>query len=151
MLFQIPKWSLWNIWRSQKWNLLHSVIFHKWKYWILFFIFFSLDSEECSNIGGTNGGSCAEGFGVCCISNFTLKGQMNTVTFNTAPFHSHSWMRQFEFRELHLLRGFESGIGSLSSSNLSRKFKHLRHPARLQHLCHQWSQYHHSRQHRAPE
>ena len=23
-------------------------------------------SEECSNKGGTNGGSCASGFGVCC-------------------------------------------------------------------------------------
>jgi len=25
-------------------------------------------AEECSNIGGTNEGSCASGFGVCCIS-----------------------------------------------------------------------------------
>merc|ERR1712141_484280 len=24
-------------------------------------------SEECSNKGGTNGGSCASGFGVCCV------------------------------------------------------------------------------------
>ena len=24
-------------------------------------------SEECSTKGGTNGGSCASGFGVCCI------------------------------------------------------------------------------------
>ena len=23
-------------------------------------------SEECSNKGGTNAGSCAQGFGVCC-------------------------------------------------------------------------------------
>merc|ERR1711990_179234 len=27
-------------------------------------------AEECSNKGGTNGGSCASGFGVCCT--FTL-------------------------------------------------------------------------------
>merc|ERR1711944_167438 len=27
-------------------------------------------AEECSNKGGTNGGSCASGFGVCCT--FTI-------------------------------------------------------------------------------
>ena len=31
------------------------------------YIFFAFFSEECSNKGGTNGGSCASGFGVCCI------------------------------------------------------------------------------------
>ena len=33
----------------------------------LYMIFIlSLYSEECSNKGGTNAGSCASGFGVCC-------------------------------------------------------------------------------------
>ena len=27
-------------------------------------------SEECSNKGGTNEGSCASGFGVCCSCKF---------------------------------------------------------------------------------
>ena len=30
----------------------------------LFFVVFP--SEECSSKGGTNAGSCAQGFGVCC-------------------------------------------------------------------------------------
>ncbi len=28
---------------------------------------------ECSSRGGTNAGSCASGFGVCCVSKFFLK------------------------------------------------------------------------------
>ena len=29
-------------------------------------------SEECSNKGGTNEGSCASGFGVCCSCKFNI-------------------------------------------------------------------------------
>ena len=28
--------------------------------------------EECSNKGGTNGGSCASGFGVCCTCKLNI-------------------------------------------------------------------------------
>ena len=31
-------------------------------------------SEECSNKGGTNGGSCASGFGVCCTCKLHFTG-----------------------------------------------------------------------------
>merc|ERR1712018_295026 len=31
-------------------------------------------AEECSNKGGTNEGSCASGFGVCCIISLTCAG-----------------------------------------------------------------------------
>ena len=31
-------------------------------------------SEECSNKGGTNGGSCASGFGVCCTCKLHITG-----------------------------------------------------------------------------
>ena len=27
--------------------------------------------EECSNKGGTNGGSCASGYGICCVCKFS--------------------------------------------------------------------------------
>ena len=29
--------------------------------------------EECSSRGGANGGSCASGFGVCCICKYIWK------------------------------------------------------------------------------
>jgi len=35
-------------------------------------------AEECSNIGGTNEGSCASGFGVCCISSLACGGSSST-------------------------------------------------------------------------
>ena len=42
------------------------------KFWkneyLLEFQILSISSEECSNKQGTNDGSCASGFGVCCIS-----------------------------------------------------------------------------------
>ena len=38
---------------------------------ILLIVFFF--SEECSSKGGTNDGTCASGFGVCCTCKFLLK------------------------------------------------------------------------------
>ena len=38
--------------------------------------------EECSNKGGTNDGSCASGYGVCCSCNFCLKHLMIKFTFS---------------------------------------------------------------------
>lgn len=38
--------------------------------------------EECSNKGGTNDGSCASGYGVCCSCNFCLKQLMIKFTFS---------------------------------------------------------------------
>ncbi len=37
---------------------------------------------ECSSRGGTNGGTCASGFGVCCLS-MTLKIFSNKVNYNS--------------------------------------------------------------------
>ena len=34
----------------------------------IFVAYFSISRSECSALGGANGGSCADGFGVCCIS-----------------------------------------------------------------------------------
>ncbi len=39
-------------------------------------IFFS--SEECSNRGGTNAGTCADGFGVCCTCKYLNKKYEST-------------------------------------------------------------------------
>ena len=39
-------------------------------------------SEECSNKGGTNGGSCASGFGVCCTCKLQFIGHIQRVPTN---------------------------------------------------------------------
>ena len=39
-------------------------------------------SEECSNKGGTNGGSCASGFGVCCTCKLQFIGYIQRVPTN---------------------------------------------------------------------
>lgn len=44
-------------------------------------------SEECSNKGGTNGGSCASGFGVCCIFSLGCGGSSSE---NCTYFESNS-------------------------------------------------------------
>ena len=38
--------------------------------------------EECSNKGGTNGGSCASGFGVCCTCKLQFIGYIQRVPTN---------------------------------------------------------------------
>ena len=58
-----------------QWNLLHCVSWSKihqnsknlltWTWHIC--------SEECSDKGGTNEGSCASGFGVCCVRKHKIK------------------------------------------------------------------------------
>jgi hypothetical protein len=35
-------------------------------------------TEECSNKGGTSSGSCADGFGVCCICKFFINENLLT-------------------------------------------------------------------------
>jgi len=45
-------------------------------------------SQECSDLGGTAGSSCAEGFGVCCTFELTCGGsssQNATYIINTSP------------------------------------------------------------------
>ena len=41
-----------------------------------FDLLFSNNREECSNKGGTNGGSCASGFGVCCVFSGNFEAQL---------------------------------------------------------------------------
>ena len=41
-----------------------SLIF-TWNRKYIYYIYYNF-SEECSDKGGTSGGSCAEGYGVCC-------------------------------------------------------------------------------------
>ena len=64
--------------RLQKWYMLHFVSICILQYWISTYLTFStrictcinlfqIYSEECSNKGGTQDGSCANGYGVCCI------------------------------------------------------------------------------------
>ena len=47
-----------------------SINLYREEYVIPYYIFVLLDREECSNKGGSNEGTCASGFGVCCISKF---------------------------------------------------------------------------------
>merc|ERR1719361_2932622 len=44
-------------------------------------------SAECSDKGGTSGGSCADGFGVCCTFVITTCGQSSSenITYWTQP------------------------------------------------------------------
>lgn len=48
-------------------------------------------AEECSNIGGTHAGSCAEGYGVCCVVSLSCGGSTAqnctylTLTSTTSP------------------------------------------------------------------
>merc|ERR1712038_1742373 len=48
-------------------------------------------SQECSDLGGTAGSDCAEGFGVCCSFELTCGGsssQNATYIINTSPTES---------------------------------------------------------------
>ena len=38
----------------------------------------SLNSEECSAIDGTASGTCAEGYGVCCIGKIIVQSEYST-------------------------------------------------------------------------
>ena len=58
-------------WYHEEWYMLHSVR----KYFFVFVTFSECDflllySEECSSKSGVNEGSCASGFGVCCVSKY---------------------------------------------------------------------------------
>ena len=92
---------------------------------------------ECESRGGANSGTCAAGFGVCCIS--------ETKYFHTCKqtkmqfFSSNCWLWSFLERELHLFwqqqpRGRDMQYGDLSlwwqymSGNSIFRYKiHLAH------------------------
>ena len=67
-------------WFEQKWNLLYIVsvtllnnyiaeIIDRYLYIMYLCLFLFISRAECSSIGGSKDGTCADGFGVCCIGN----------------------------------------------------------------------------------
>ena len=59
--------------QHQEWNMFHQV---STNYKIMNYLTFQVSifnnapthRQECSSMGGTEDGTCAEGFGVCCLS-----------------------------------------------------------------------------------
>ncbi len=73
MFLQVSKRPVRNFRRCEKWDLLHWVSNYaasKSFEVVLEIIQQTIFREECSSLGGTNGGTCASGFGVCCIGKY---------------------------------------------------------------------------------
>ena len=70
--------------------------------------------EECSTKGGTNEGSCASGYGVCC-----------TCKFEKSHFFSRNFTEFFRF--FQLLQGAEQRLQKIAliSNPLELKVEHV--------------------------
>ena len=57
--------------------------------------------EECSARGGTNDGTCASGFGVCCVSKYQSKNAPNLAQKSQfSSFHGMRW-QHLQQQQLH--------------------------------------------------
>ena len=84
-------------------------------------------SAECSAVGGTNAGSCANGFGVCCTSERVkfpwVFHRSSFVLFSSI--YSHHRLRRHFNAELHLLRQQRGRGGVVLSADMPVREQHL--------------------------
>ncbi len=86
-------------------------------------------SQECESKGGTDGGSCASGFGVCCISKYsstlTTYGYIRVDCMSIIVIFSHSQLWRDVQWKLHLLWVWRKQTGRMRGWNMSMQWQHL--------------------------
>ena len=82
-------------------------------------------TEECETKGGTNSGSCASGYGVCCTCNKLWFFNEKIPNFIIVKHFSYCQMWSSNKRKLHIFRIFRIGNWTMWDQNLQMWLEYL--------------------------